>query len=168
MKRLQFSSEKILSISAVVVSIGTLVGIAYQNLLVKRQQYASVIPYVVMYNTNLIDSYSFKVDNRGVGPAFIEKVEVISGDSVYNEDLQSFLGKNNSEVVENLTSSFLTKGMVVKAGEVFPLVWVENDSVNAKKLKEILKDIDFKITYSSIYGEKWSVTRKGFIPQKIE
>ena len=168
MKLFGIDTEKILSFCAIIISIGTFGSILYQNSLYKRQQYASVLPYIEIWHRNTPDVFSVQIVNSGVGPAFIEKFEVLYGDSIYEGDLPSFLIEKRTSFVKNLRHSNTPKGMIIPAGKTIETIWAESDSTLIANVKKAYKDLNLRITYSSIYGEKWVKTRFETIPVKID
>ena len=67
-----WSSEKIISLAAILISAGTLFTISYQNLLIRQQQYASARPHLTIKASNNKERNSFELHltNNGIGPAF--------------------------------------------------------------------------------------------------
>ena len=91
MKKITWNSDKILSISAFVVSIATLLALLYQVKLaqnqvelVRKEQKASVMPYIEIWpNYTNKNSANLALINNGIGPAFIEEISVLSNEKVY-------------------------------------------------------------------------------------
>ena len=100
--------DRTISLTAFFVSVATLFILLYQtNLshkqyeLVREEQYASVMPYLVIsyssdldvYSPDSITSYELFLSNNGLGPAFIEEVKVIYQGKTYQMDPANFLKK---------------------------------------------------------------------------
>ncbi|MDX9854185.1 MAG: hypothetical protein RBS81_10420 [Tenuifilaceae bacterium] len=168
MKLFGIETEKILSFCAIIISIGTFGSILYQNSLYKRQQYASVLPYLEIWHRNTPDVFAVQIVNTGVGPAFIEKIEILYGDSIYEGDLPNFLLEKRAHLVKKLYHSNTPKGIIIPAGKTIETIMVEFDSTRIANIKKAYKDINLRITYTSIYGEKWVKTKDEVIPQKID
>lgn len=163
-----WSPDRWLSVVAIIASLGTLFTIIYQTNLIRKQQYASVLPYLEMLNSWQGSSYRLVLTNNGVGPAFIENMRIIYGDSTFQSDPANFL--NN--VVKNDEISFsysnLTKGRLIPPGENIYLL-EGNDSISSIKLWSWFSGSDttrvvnpeIEINYSSVYGETWQTKRYG-------
>ena len=83
-KRIVWSTEKIMSSSALFISVISVIALVYQsylareeNKLIQMQQSASVLPHLNQWYSNYNNYFKFVVGNKGVGPAFIEDVEII-------------------------------------------------------------------------------------------
>lgn len=66
--------------TAVLISVGTLLVFLYQTNLVRQQQYMSVLPYLEFQNHDVFsyDNYELILKNKGIGPALIISRNVIS------------------------------------------------------------------------------------------
>lgn len=165
---MKWSADRLMSITAVIVSMGTLFTIIYQTNIFRKQQYASVLPYLELWNSSNKSSYRLILVNNGIGPAFIEEIKIHFNDSVYLLDPANFY----KEVIQKQdTISFgysnIRKGRLIPSGDDINLVAVQKDSLNAKKLwswfsgddPNRASNIEIEIMYSSVYGEKWLLKR---------
>lgn len=160
----KWSSDRWLSVVAIIASLGTLFTIVYQTNLIRKQQYASVLPYLEMWNSNPGRegmSYMYVLKNNGIGPAFIKEVKIHYGDSIYIDDPASFTHRviKPKDSIFNFFYNNIKKGAVVPAGARFELVGVKNDSVNAPILRKWFSETDnleVEIIFESVYGERWS------------
>ncbi|MEP1032984.1 hypothetical protein [Ekhidna sp.] len=160
----KWSSDRWLSIVAIIASLGTLFTIVYQTNLIRKQQYASVLPYLEMWNSNPGregESYKYVLMNNGIGPAFIREVKIHCGDSVYQDDPASFTHRviKPRDAITNFYYTNIKKGRLIPAGDRLELVGVLNDSINAPILRKWLSmtdSIEVEIIYESVYGERWS------------
>ena len=77
-KGIKWNSERILSLSAMSISIMTLVIFIYQTNLMSKQNDLSILPYLQVSTSNNSEgnSYLLSVQNHGVGPAIIESVKL--------------------------------------------------------------------------------------------
>ncbi|MEO9485052.1 MAG: hypothetical protein ABJG47_16450 [Ekhidna sp.] len=160
----KWSSDRWLSIVAITASLGTLFTIVYQTNLIRKQQYASVLPYLEMWNSNPGRegmSYMYVLKNNGIGPAFIKDVKIHVGDSAYIDDPASFVHRviKPKDSIINFYYSNIKKGTLIPAGSRIELVGVKNDSINSPILKRWFSrtdSIEVEIIYESVYGERWS------------
>ena len=73
---MQINTDRVVSLSAMIVGLGSLFIIVYQTALLREQQAASALPYLMIgIQANAERSYIF-ARNTGVGPALIEDVVV--------------------------------------------------------------------------------------------
>lgn len=173
-KKRFWNSEKLLSTAAIIASMGTMFVIIYQTSLIRTQQYASVLPYLEMWNSSPNDSsYSLLLVNNGIGPAFIESIQIHYNDSIFIMDPATF---SDSIIAprEGLKPDFfysnIIKGRLIPAGEMVSMVGVTKNKALAKAFEKWLGDEKAKveIQYRSIYKERWKA--KGLMkePQKID
>lgn len=172
-----WSSEKLIGLSALFVSLLTLAVFIYQTNLIRKQQYMSVYPYLSLGNKySGTMQYEYVVKNEGIGPAMIDSIMVESPDGKIFESLIDYV----STIAPNPDSiwyfySDLNPGLLVPAGDEIPLVSFVNDQIleelgiepfegmpensllASKALFDILNhdSLVYKIFYSSIYDEKW-------------
>ncbi|WP_299364398.1 hypothetical protein [Winogradskyella sp.] len=117
-KRIKWTTEKIMSSSALFISVISLIALLYQsylareeNKLMQKQQSASVLPYLSQWISNSSEGHQIVIGNKGVGPAFIEKVELsINSEYSFNntDDLFTHILKANKgmDSINYLTSTF--------------------------------------------------------------
>ena len=171
-----WSTEKIVSFSAVLISIGTLVVLIYQTNLMSQQQRLSVLPYLTLGNMGAFTpAYKYIVFNNGIGPAFLEKVEVKYKGKVYPYDLYVFLAEHveGFDEIQNIYYSNIAAGSLIPAQTNVELLIIDDSLADADKLYTMLERLfdegmSFEITYSSIYGEKWVVKSGEVKPVKID
>ncbi|MEO1032290.1 MAG: hypothetical protein AAFX55_12835 [Bacteroidota bacterium] len=169
-KRINWSTEKIMSTSALFISVISLIALLYQsylareeNKLTQKQQSASVLPYLSQWISNSSEGFKIVVGNKGVGPAFIEKVE-LSIDSTYNfnntDDLFAHIFETTKgmDTINYLTSTF-KKGVVLPANETVELIQImDKNHVQVFSKTLATKDLKFLIEYEDIYGARWSIS----------
>lgn len=166
----RMSADRIVSLTAIIVSLGTLFTIVYQTQLIRKQQYASVLPYIEMWNSNQGHSYSYVLVNNGIGPAFIKGVKIHYGDSVIDGDLSFFAFNVIKPIdsVKNYSYSNIKSGSLIPAGNRMNLISVKGDTLNAGILRRWLSEdesIQVEIIYESVYGERWSA--KGLATEPV-
>ena len=182
MKKKFWTSEKLLGLSALLVSLFTLVVFIYQTNLIRKQQYMAVYPYLELgnYSPESLE-YKYTLTNKGVGPALIKSVEV-----------RDRMGKSYNSIHEYLCNKLHTsdsvwtyradiyEGRLISAEEEIILFGLfdeeqarsrgipKNTTKGAIKLHHTLNsnDLVIKITYESIYGESWTISKNSKIPVK--
>lgn len=124
MKKGFWNIEKIVGLTALIVSLLTLIVFVYQTNLLRKQQYMSAYPHLSLMNEKSSTlQYSFSLSNHGVGPAFIESVKVsASNDMVYDDIIhyvEKTMGKQDSI---NYVYSNLWVGRLIPANEKINLI----------------------------------------------
>lgn len=165
-------SNNLMSLFALIISLGTFITFAYQNYLIQKQQYRSVMPYLMVSTYSGSDQdqnevKSFNIFNNGVGPAFIEDIEINFEGKVY-KSIHSFLYEGifpNSPVKVGTTD--IVPGYSIPSNEGLTLI-DSKDSTSIRVLDEVFQKMDMKITYSSLYEEKWSVSMSNQRPVQLE
>lgn len=184
-----WTSEKLLSLTALLVSLLTLMVFIYQTNLIRQQQYMSVYPYLNLsneYGGTL--RYNYTLTNEGIGPAIIESVKVISPESKVYDDLIDYV----EDVIPEEDSTLLFHANI-SAGRLIPA----NEKIKLIQLvdKKMLEDLGFEeidtlpvntfedvnslykilnhdslrieIIYKSVYGEQWKLKNHQEVPEKL-
>lgn len=175
-KSVFWNSEKLLSISAIIISLGTLFVFTYQTNLIRKQQHMSVYPYLQFEDhANFSLNYKYTLTNKGIGPALITSSKIKINGVFRNMDLACHLGeavKHITDTIYSFTTSSVTKGMLIGQNESIAIASL--DSLSGRKSPEILfhlihnDSLNFIIEYESIYGEKWQISQEDFMPVKVE
>ena len=168
-----WSSEKMLSLTAVLVSVVTLVVFLYQTNLIRKQQYMSVYPFLELSHKGIeTDDYAFVLKNKGIGPALITKVVIVEKGKPAVHDFVDYIAQRK---LERDSFSFLYanifEGRLISAGEQLELIANHNnDFAGALRLLELLTDenLTWEIEYESIYGERWRLKNNQPRPEKIK
>ena len=173
----KWTSDNWISLAAIIASVGTLFTVVYQTQLYREQQYASVLPYLEIWNSSRGDTYQLILVNNGIGPAFIDKVSILYEDSTYQMDPAVFLREVIYPIdsIINVGHSNISKGRLIPAGNRIELLQVKEDRDNAVKLWSWFSGNDpnrkklpeIEIEYSSVYGQSWKVQKYG-LSQPVE
>ncbi len=160
------NTDKILSISAIVVSACALVVSIVQTRIMQKQQEKSVWPHVRWYvasgwGNDSTGNFSVKVMNKGIGPAIIKDVTLILEGTQYGSDeLRTVLEKIGKQEIlsaneEQCEQTVLLPNDIINYFEV----------VNPKQAYEMArifaqdfysKDrFDIIIKYSDVYGNEF-------------
>jgi hypothetical protein len=167
-----WNADKIVSFSAILISLATMAIYLYQTHLIQKQQHASVMPYLRMGFSYDEDRFEMLVYNEGLGPAFIEEINVYESSKKYsNMDIPSYF---QSEYLKKdtiyLTYSNVGVGMLFAAGKDITIISKLKDKKDTDKLKNIFfnEKLEMEIIYTSIYGDKWKVRGAFTRPEKID
>ena len=171
-KRITWTTDKIMSTSALFISVISLIALLYQsylareeNKLIQTQQSASVLPHLNQWYSNYNNSFKFVVGNKGVGPAFIDNVDILldstqrfnNTDDLFHHIFKSTKGLDTIPY----TTSTLIKGFVLPANEQINILEVNNfNHIELLKTSLEKRKILYNITYQDVYGTKWLLSNK--------
>src|SRR5215831_14236323 len=116
--QMKWDTDRIISISAMLVGLGSLFIVLYQTELIREQQKASVLPYLLIaYNTSDKGSY-IALLNVGLGPALIEHVRVRHGGQTFDGDPYAYYASLVDAAVlpDNVYRDRVLPGMLIRAG----------------------------------------------------
>lgn len=169
-KKKRWSTDRIMSTSALTITIISLIALFYQlslareeNELIRKQQSASVLPYLSQWSSNIHEGYKIVFGNKGVGPAFIKKVTITTKDSIFHntDHVVNYILKDiytKDSIAISATTSTFSEGYVLPANETIEIVTIK-DPINRNLFKKFLNTFGFKyeIIYSDVYGSEWSI-----------
>ncbi len=189
---MQINTDRLVSLIAMVIGLGSLFIIVYQTALLREQQDASALPYL-MIGLQVTDERSYVfARNTGVGPALIEDVVV------------ALPGPRGSPGSVRLFSRGSSRGCAVRWLEcrqadswvascrpasgstcwgpratgnamagillgVFDVGEVPHELVRRTRglLKSGPDKAIIEVTYRSVYGDRWRVTSDGVVPKPL-
>jgi hypothetical protein len=184
----KWDTDKIVSLSAMAVGVGSLVTILYQTKLMRESQHASAMPYLAFVVQSNEETTNFVVRNTGIGPALLNDVRVRYKGKDFVGDAYDFFVQQRPEVFRTigLAVDKLIPGRLVPAGE-----WINNvgspgeaGQILFKELLQLFVVAEVPktwlvsagadapasekavviVTYSSVYGEKWHLQSDSFVP----
>ena len=180
--KIKWNSDKIVGLSAMSISVLTLVIFIYQTNLMSKQNYLSILPYLQISTSNdkAESTFSLDIKNHGVGPAIIESVIIYyKGEKhdlrEYDNYLYNFL-RSEVPVLDSIkffSSSTIDKGIAIPANSnynVFKILDSEKDyDLLTSSLENLLKQgLYYEITYRSIQDERWIIHSNSEGPQKLD
>lgn len=159
-KKRFWNSEKLLSISAILISVCTLGVFLYQTNLVRKQQYMAVFPYVTMSNYGTgTDNYKFVIENNGIGPAIVTSIEVTTDSGENYPDIVDYVRSRLTPIdsVYFFYANISPGRLIPEKGTIEVIGVSANNIKSGSALNKILnsEDKDIIIEYESVYGEKW-------------
>ncbi len=170
------TNELLIGISAMIISLSSLVVFIYQTKLIKKQQYKSVYPHLnfVHMHSNSID-YHFVIRNQGIGPAFITAIEIEDAEGTTFDNILDYL-EHAIDKKDSISINYtdIQVGSLIQEKQNIELVKLSDKAVNTKTFAKanILRQkllsnlLRLTIEYESIYEEKWSINNNSNIPQK--
>jgi hypothetical protein len=186
---MRMNADRVVSLSAMLVGLGTLFIVVYQTALMREQQAASALPYMMIgIQVNNERSYVY-ARNTGVGPALIEDVVVrYQGRELRKDPYDFFLEVRPNVSGRGLSVDRMTVGRLVTAGEW--VNWLGSERNGQEMAATLLGLFDLgdapqawydangvaksgpdkaiiEVTYRSVYGDRWRVTSDTVVPQEL-
>lgn len=148
--------ELLLGLSAVFLSASALIVSIVQTTIFKEQQYASVWPYLQPTTSSTTGSYSYGLQNKGIGPAIVKKFEYTYKGSTYKNTREAFeavFGKN----ARGVGFSDASEDYVFKADESISTlsVYLPDSLIREIVYRWESDSVNLKVTYSDVYGNCW-------------
>lgn len=172
MKLKKINTDRILGISAMLISLLTLIIFIYQTDIMRKQSKLSVKPRLdfstIQSGNDSIVVFKQVVMNKGLGPAIIDSIYYIYKDTHYSLDIQSLVQKelpNLLEYGELSQHATMGRGSTLSEGEEQSLFTYKMPVRNLQNVLDYLDitiedDAPFpvEVIYTSIYeDEHWIV-----------
>lgn len=176
MKKRFWTSDKIVSLVALGISLLTLYIFVRQTNIIEEQSKRSVMPYLMLDSSNNGEkgTYSIDVVNYGVGPAIVESRVIYYQGKSYDMELHDFLHQQIPEMDSVHLVNFTTfqVGVAVPANSSRNMLIAGGDEVSYHTFLKILQkltdnDFNYEIKYKSIYDEHWMITGDNNVPKLI-
>jgi hypothetical protein len=158
------SLDRMFAIIATVVSVSTLTLSFYQAHLNRKQQYASVWPYMMVSTTNVslddkTPQFYIELFNKGVGPAMIEDFDITHQGHRFDDEFDyarfALTKKGITDTTGYVQRSNLWKGRVISPGET--VKWLYVKGIYARPLEAAFRETKIRIRFKSIYDERWEL-----------
>jgi S-formylglutathione hydrolase FrmB len=167
------NSSDVIAICAVIVAVSALAVSIWQAWLMRQYQVLSVKPHLdVSLSASQTNGNAFVVyfPNAGVGPAFIESIEVRLGNvkqSIQTEnDIRTLIGLlvNTNEL--KYSFQIVDENSAISSGDRidFLSVSASNDPSILTQLRSTLRKAEIEVRYSCLYGHSYSST---FVGSKV-
>ncbi len=169
MEKSRFSTDRIIGLSAMLISVLTLLIFIYQTSIMHRQSRLSVTPRLD-FNQSLVQGDSiitiaWSIENKGLGPAIIEDINIVYQKKKYPLDFDKFFEDVFPKLNQygNLVGTMtMSEGSTISANEenaIYKYRFRKNKLNEIRDYLEINETDDFpfeiEIVYSSIYKERW-------------
>ncbi len=167
---MKFNTDRIIGLSAMLISLLTLIIFIYQTNLMRTQSRLSVTPRLVfLTNESQNDSiiyYSIEIVNKGLGPAIVESIKILHEGKRFDLNFPDFLQQVYPDIDQygSLTQSMtMGKGSTLSPTENNVLLRFAVPISKAMNLMEYLgvegdeSPFHLEVVYSSIYKEQWRV-----------
>jgi len=181
-KKSYWKSERLLSLTAMVLSFVTLIIFIYQTNLMRSQNYLSILPYLQfsVLDDNFENNLALILKNHGVGPAILESVTLeYQGKrydlSDYDNQLTNFLNFLSPALDSIQYHSFgsLDRGIAIPANSSYVILRVNNSAedydILSAQLKKLLEGgLRYEIVYKSLQDERWTIHNDSQGPVKLD
>jgi hypothetical protein len=158
--------DVVLGVSVILISLISLMLAVENGNAMKRLVQANSWPFVIADTSNTDENgaplLGFRIQNKGVGPAKIQSLEVFYKDKPMPNPrtlIHTILGPSaNGAVVHYIASSVV--GNVLSSKEAVTFFSVKDKSINPKYLQQLAdanKDIGFRTCYCSVFDECWTL-----------
>ncbi len=168
-----WNSDKFMSFFAILLSVGTLTVFIYQTNLIRKQQYASAYPYLELgFHRGGLPDMEYVLSNVGVGPAILDEIEITEKGELYKGRFSEYLSeistRNPTDSIYFVYSD-ISPGKMVPAGKSISL-FATKDLYSARRIVQLIEEnqVELKITYRSIYDERWVIDADVGIPVKLD
>jgi hypothetical protein len=184
----KFDTDKWIAISAMVVSVGTLIALSYQSLLMRESERASKLPYLhFSLLSNSQQGVEIRLSNSGIGPAIVDDVLIHYEDrDVAADPYDFFIGLSEENRKTGAGVDKVQKGRLIPAGATIQMLqFAPGPNGQQTMLPAMLRLFDFadvphewyshfaatdlkhgvvEVRYSSVYGEHWSARSDRAVP----
>lgn len=154
-------SEKVLSISAIVIAIASIIVTIWEGVEVRQHNRLSVRPkFEIYFNPDLEkNSMSWIIFNNGIGPGFYKYSKVYIDTTEYNLNYSSTF-KKITEILDT-TGIFISgrssfnPGLTVKSGDLKRILSLDfkNKEIPTEEFWKLHNRFRFEIGYESMYNE---------------
>jgi len=187
----RFDSDKWLAISAMVVSVGTLVALAYQSMLMRDSERASKLPYLYFsLLSNDQQGVEILLANSGIGPAIVDDVQIhYQGKDFAADPYDFYMGLSEENRKNGAGVDKVQKGRLIPAGTTVQMLqFPAGANGQQTMLPVMLRLFDFadvplawysrlppsdvkhgiiEVKYSSVYGEHWRARSDRAVPDHL-
>lgn len=177
MKKKFWTSDKLMAISALSISLITLFIFVKQTNIMEKQSHLSAMPYLMIEGSDQGFDKIFILDlvNHGVGPAIIVDRKITYKGKEYNLEFDEFLKEHmeGMDSVNIISNSTIHKGLAIPAGSTRTIIKIGGGAKSYYDFLKVLEklsppDFDYKITYKSIYNDQWFIDATDTEPTALE
>ncbi|MCW5519463.1 hypothetical protein J1N09_06415 [Aureitalea sp. L0-47] len=177
MKKKFWTSDKVVSFVAIVVSVFSLFIFVKQTNIIEEQNHLSVMPYLLLESSNNAYENEFKIEivNHGVGPAIIQERLLYYKGEEYDMEFVDFLKDvaPGTDSINVISSSTLQPGFALPAGASRQILKIGGSKKSYDDFMKFMNmtrtdDFQYVIKYKSIYGDNWKITSQNEVPEKLE
>ena len=183
----RWSTDRIVSLSAMAVGVCSLFITLYQTYLTREAQSASVLPYLAFGLTSTNDGAYLTLRNDGLGPARLESVRIhFKGETTDADPYDFFLAHRTGVPPPGLSVDRVTPGRLLPANSTIQMLGISGGPEQVKTLGDMLRlfavadappswldelqaraadKAVIDIVFSSVYGERWRIRSDELVPK---
>jgi hypothetical protein len=179
---LKLNADRVLSLSALVVGIGSLFVVVYQTKLTREAQYASARPYLYIALMSNDEGAALLLHNVGIGPALIDEVRVRDKGRTFVGDPFDFYKASHPD--QHPSVDKVLPGRLIPAGATIQMLGGSDAQMGTELLRmfdvaEVPRSWYDKIgvspsgkavvdiTFSSVYGDRWRISSDTLVPEEL-
>lgn len=155
-----------LEIASIIVAVCALSLTVWQGWMTRKHNQLSVMPAICSWNHSDEKTFHYWIKNKGHGTAKIDEFKLlINGTLVSHDEFHQVMKKRFDKLGKNtFHMGGFEDGSFFEKGEQTDIIKVtfDDDVENSEYFKELTKDCELKIEYSSLYGKKNSFTSDPF------
>ena len=174
----KWNTDRIIGISAILISLGSLFIIVYQTQILRESERAAVMPYLELGMSVTDAKQSIVIGNTGLGPAFIKSIDILEGnESIYEGPPSTFAkSKVTSDTLrfDNYFSDLILPGMMIPPGIEKTTFSHDTEGALGQFIKQHFKftynrhaAYVIRITYESVYGDVWIIRSDAMVPVEV-
>ena len=183
-----WNSDRIVSLTALVVGVGSLFTVVYQTYLTRQAQDASMLPYLEIALSANPEGVFVTLANTGLGPALIEDVRIVEPDREFVGDPYDYYLEVGQQDGEALDVNKVVPGRLMPPGAYIQMLGTGNPVRQPDLYGEFLHLFEvaevprswyeeagalggekaiIQITYASVYGDRWRLRSDAFVPEEL-
>ncbi|MDC7998287.1 hypothetical protein [Gilvibacter sediminis] len=162
------SSDRLLSLVAMCMSLITLVIFVRQTNIMEKESHLGVLPYLAIETSDNSQDKQFRIEiiNYGVGPAIIESRVIKYKGKRYDMEFPAFLYETFPQMdsIKVLTASTVNQGLAIPAGQARIVMVAGGSQESYEQFLEIMLELEgddsefeFEINYKSIFEDRWQL-----------
>ena len=174
----KLNADRIVSWSAIFVSLSTLFVIIYQTNLMRTEQKAAVFPYLTIGFRINNEGQALYVTNSGLGPAIIKSVRVTDSLGTVEGGVIPYIEKRlgpRTKDFEDSSMDLLIPGRLIPDEQKLRVFKHSHEGPLGSYLGDTFRfafseagHAVIEIEYESVYGERWLVRSDKYTPQALE
>jgi hypothetical protein len=189
---MKLNTDRVVSLSAMAVGIGSLFIILYQTHLMRQAQHASALPYLMVTIDANQNGVHVTLSNAGIGPALIDDIRIRHHGQTIQGDPHDFYTAQRPASDSALSVNKVVPGRLIPAGTSLQMLGLNGPRAQGKPGGEFLAELlrlfrvaevprnwydgvgavesdqaVIEITYSSVYGERWRLRSDRFAPERL-
>jgi len=184
----KLDTDRVVALSAMVVGVASLVVVVFQTRIMRQQQLASALPYLMIAMHANENGTAVVLSNNGVGPALVRDVRVQQGGRDVPGDPYDFYTRLHPDSGQISVDKIIPGRLIPAGGSVEMLGVPARSARHLRFLGEVLHLFEFAevprswytgagaterdkavivISYESVYGERWRVRSDRMVPERI-